>query len=156
MQFIRIPDSKIWPPPLDFSGTLDIFTIPDIYHKDPLPQDFYETIYYFYYSRYVPSNFCIWTMNLIVPSIVKFIINHKYLKCKIIQNLLITPHPLKCGISFVLGNLELNFHPHSDPPFPHVKNLDRQPAQNHPSPWFGQGVPKYNLFFFSLWTHGKR
>ena len=30
MQYIRIPD---------FSGILDIFTIPDIYHKDPLPQD---------------------------------------------------------------------------------------------------------------------
>ena len=33
-------------PLLDFSGTLDIFTLPDIYHKDPLPQGFYETIYY--------------------------------------------------------------------------------------------------------------
>ena len=38
---------KIGPPPLDFSGTLDIFPIPDIYHKDPLSQDFYTTIYYF-------------------------------------------------------------------------------------------------------------
>ena len=43
-------------PALDFSGTLDFFTIPDIYHKDPLPQDFPVTICNFYYSRYLPPN----------------------------------------------------------------------------------------------------
>ena len=59
MWFGRVPDINgffIWKaiyynsrfenmaPPLDFSGTLDIFTIPGIYHKDPLSQHFPGTI----------------------------------------------------------------------------------------------------------------
>ena len=56
----------------DFSGTLDIFTIPDIYHTDPLPQVFPVTICHFYYFQISTTKFCTWYMNPVVICTLNF------------------------------------------------------------------------------------